>query len=355
MRNDDLLNAIDRDLARFREMEHVMRESQRWKTVIEETKRAVSLYENQLQALHHATMFAPQIELVRQHQEAINRSIGSAAELARTHKIAMELAASLSAAPTVGMMAEQVAHIRATIESQKIIFDDALISPWKTAAAAIAESARAWQRVARVPTQAEVYRALDIARDLANVLEHEDPGGETPEGTAVDDENQIGDLGDELAAQFHKETIEETLAGIKTTVDKILKGQAPPSTRSKRAVKIALHVTLTIVLNIASNHISSMFFGQKPVVDKTVHKEVTTLIQTSENLPPALRVVTASQLRVRAAPSLKARPVGRLYARDCVILIERRRSWSHIEYYANDGTIIISGWVFSRYLIPISH
>lgn len=65
-------------------------------------------------------------------------------------------------------------------------------------------------------------------------------------------------------------------------------------------------------------------------------------------------MVTASGLIVRREPNKTSAPIGHLYAGDIVSLEKTRtRSWSLVVFQSADGDVLLRGWVFSRYLMPL--
>lgn len=336
---DDVLRDYVRDLQRFPEIDRAMRDWERLRPLVEEANRALAMhkqFEHELRLLHDSTV-ASQVALARQLRDAYG-SFGGVAEILRAHNAAKEQFAMVSSVSA--SMTEQYRYIRDALGSQQSLWDDGLRA-WR--GTGLGDSLADWYRTVRVPSVIAMSGALDLSMDIARLLERDAPG-EVDDGTVPDD------LGNELAEHFHKETVEETLADIKATVEKVLAGQH--SSMSSKLLKFVLHAVLGIGLHLAATTIHENYLGTRGTVDKQVHKEVKALVQIMDEIPQESRVVTATQLNVRTAPSTKARAIGRLYARDCVILLERRRSWSRVEYRNNDGQLIIAGWVFSRYLIP---
>ena len=117
-----------------------------------------------------------------------------------------------------------------------------------------------------------------------------------------------------------------------------------------------MHVLLTVLIGYFINLTT-------PYVDEAIHrqfkkKEIVKNLQTEANSLGLqdkdlrnLRIVVASALRVREAPSRKSRTIGILYQGEVVRQAKKGRDWTLVEF--SDGDITLKGWVFTRYLIRI--
>jgi uncharacterized protein YgiM (DUF1202 family) len=82
---------------------------------------------------------------------------------------------------------------------------------------------------------------------------------------------------------------------------------------------------------------------------KQMKKEVKH-IQIDDEFYNHYRFVSARSLTVRSNNSTRSKYVGKLYFGYLVRIIQKKKSWSLIEYRDKEGNIITQGWVFTRYI-----
>jgi len=64
----------------------------------------------------------------------------------------------------------------------------------------------------------------------------------------------------------------------------------------------------------------------------------------------SIRYVSATNLNVRYSNSRKSKIVGTLHFGNLVIIVNKRRNWTLVEWSDPNSEILIRGWVFTRYL-----
>jgi Bacterial SH3 domain len=90
-------------------------------------------------------------------------------------------------------------------------------------------------------------------------------------------------------------------------------------------------------------------FKDKAAATKIIEREVPKIVPDKIILSD-YRFVTASVLKVRRGNSQKSQLIGKLYFGSFVKIIQKKRSWTLIEWKDQNGDSEIRGWVFSRYL-----
>lgn len=65
---------------------------------------------------------------------------------------------------------------------------------------------------------------------------------------------------------------------------------------------------------------------------------------------PELRLVSASSLRIRSGPSTESRIVGKLTRNALVRIINKEKSWAHVEYFDFVEGRTCEGWVAHRFM-----
>lgn len=111
---------------------------------------------------------------------------------------------------------------------------------------------------------------------------------------------------------------------------------------------LVIAVIVSFLNPIVDYHIKSYLNEDKRSLSKKIELKAAASVDGS--FLTDFRYVSADVLNVRYSASKKAGIVGYLYFGYAVIVIEREKSWTLIEWNDPDSEIRIKGWVFSRYL-----
>jgi hypothetical protein len=86
---------------------------------------------------------------------------------------------------------------------------------------------------------------------------------------------------------------------------------------------------------------------------KEIAKELRLNVKSATQRPEllkAMKYVSADSLNVRVDASIKSDLVGSLKFSSVVLIVEKRKNWSLVQWSSPDAGVSINGWVFSRYL-----
>ncbi len=108
-------------------------------------------------------------------------------------------------------------------------------------------------------------------------------------------------------------------------------------------------IVLSLINPISAQYVNSKSAPNKKALAKELKNSVNSSTERLELITP-LRYVSADKLNVRINASRKSEKIGVLYFPSVVIIIEKRKNWSLIEWREPDTEVSIRGWVFSRYL-----
>lgn len=92
------------------------------------------------------------------------------------------------------------------------------------------------------------------------------------------------------------------------------------------------------------------YINQENLLIKKIKKSGASLKQDKE-FYNACRFVSVKNLPVHNSKSLKSRVIGELYFADVILIIEKKKNWTLIEYNNTKEDIYIKGWVLTRYII----
>ena len=112
---------------------------------------------------------------------------------------------------------------------------------------------------------------------------------------------------------------------------------------------IIVGVILSIVNPISEHYVSSYFKYDKRMQEKKLKSMAKNVVSDLDALR-SIRYVGADHLNVRAKPSQQSESIGVLKFASAVIVLERRKSWTLVEWRDVENNTSIQGWVFSRYL-----
>jgi len=143
------------------------------------------------------------------------------------------------------------------------------------------------------------------------------------------------------------------LADIKRQLEQM----QPDSTLRKIVVGIVISILgwiiCTLILQPMVGAVSQM--RTKANAKTAVRAVRETLLLSGENVATraTLRIVVSDILPVNAGRRHRSQIVGWLYPGDVVLLVDKRKGWSLVEFRDQSGQIILTGWVRSKYLCRI--
>jgi len=100
---------------------------------------------------------------------------------------------------------------------------------------------------------------------------------------------------------------------------------------------------------IVDHNVKLYLNSDKRTLAKELRANVNSAIDNKEVLL-SLRYVSVDVLNVRASASIKSEAIGYLHFSSTVLIIEKRKNWTLIEWHNPETGAQITGWVFSRYL-----
>ncbi|MGO1282378.1 MAG: SH3 domain-containing protein [Psychrobacter sp.] len=100
---------------------------------------------------------------------------------------------------------------------------------------------------------------------------------------------------------------------------------------------------------IVDHNVKSYLNSDKRALEKELKANANSVIDDRQLLL-SLRYVSVDILNVRTSASTKSKPIGCLYFSSTVLIIEKRKNWTLIEWHDPETGAEITGWVFSRYL-----
>src|SRR5690554_1069534 len=111
---------------------------------------------------------------------------------------------------------------------------------------------------------------------------------------------------------------------------------------------LIIAVIVSFLNPVVDYHVKSYLKEDKRSLSKKIESKVAASVDDS--VLTDFRYVSADVLNVRYSASKKAETVGYLHFGYAVIVIDREKSWTLVEWNDPNSEIQIKGWVFSRYL-----
>jgi uncharacterized protein YukE len=105
----------------------------------------------------------------------------------------------------------------------------------------------------------------------------------------------------------------------------------------------------SIINPIVDHKIKTYLNSDKRAIVKELKSTVNSAIDNKNSLS-SLRYVSADILNVRSSASRKAEIIGYLYFSSAILVIEKKKNWTLVEWSEPDTGVKVTGWVFSRYL-----
>lgn len=243
------------------------------------------------------------------------------------------------------------AHIE---EAQRVIARSVYKPIYDTALREALAAQSAWIRTVLAPRH-DFYRMAEetrrLLRDaLASLSDVDLASGEWEDEPNHEAEQQIEQARERIAATFESPNPQDVLQALGEYLEE--------AKSTKKKVKgIALDLFVNVIGGLLAAFmllVISPTEPRSPGIVVKVKKEVVRIRNEGIRFPRDVRVVIASVLMVRSKPSRQSHTVGRLYAGDMVSVIKlRSRSWSLVEFQDQEGEIVIRGWVFTRYVVPL--
>ncbi|WP_039918751.1 SH3 domain-containing protein [Cellvibrio mixtus] len=177
------------------------------------------------------------------------------------------------------------------------------------------------------------------------------------------DNNEIFLSSKQIAAQELQELSEEIIrsvslnntSGLEKSINDLvseIKAQRDPWLQKLLAwfiYPLLVGIIIAIITPIAEHHVGSFLKEDKKSVEKKIRAKAIQSVGNHEILK-SIRYVSADRLNVRLAPSKKSDVIGVLQFSYSVLILEKRKSWTLVEWRDVDSDVVIKGWVFSRYL-----
>ena len=160
---------------------------------------------------------------------------------------------------------------------------------------------------------------------------------------------------EEISGQVIYDSSQKPSSSLEESINNLvqeIRSQKDSSTREILAWYIypLLLIIFASMLNpIADYHIKEYLKKDKRSLSKEIKSSVQSSI-TDKSVLNAFRYVSADILNVRQSASRKSDAIGSLRFGYTVVVIEKRKSWTLIEWDDPDSEIRVTGWVFSRYL-----
>ena len=196
--------------------------------------------------------------------------------------------------------------------------------------------------------------SLKLIRDIAFEVEPDieiDSQGTVTLATRSITATALQELSDKI---FDNSSLAETHSleeAINNLVNEIHKQKDP---LSQRILICFIYPLIIIVIAsflnpIVDHNVKSYLNSDKRAMEKELKTNANSVID-DKDLLLSLKYVSVDVLNVRASASVKSKPIGYLYFSSTVLVIEKRKNWTLIEWREPETGAEITGWVFSRYL-----
>jgi len=162
---------------------------------------------------------------------------------------------------------------------------------------------------------------------------------------------ELQELSDEI---FHKSSLKES-SSLEESINNLIneiRSQKDPLTQRILicfVYPLIILVIASFINPIVDHHVKSYLKSDKRVLAKELKANVNSVIDNKDILS-SLRYVSADILNVRASGTVKSETIGYLRFSSAVLVIEKQKSWTLIEWSDPETDAQITGWVFSRYL-----
>jgi len=108
-------------------------------------------------------------------------------------------------------------------------------------------------------------------------------------------------------------------------------------------------ICASVINPIVEHKIKPYLNSDKRTIVKELKSTVNSAIDNKSALS-SLRYISADILNVRSSASRKSGIIGYLYFSSAILVIEKKKNWTLVEWSDPDTGVKVTGWVFSRYL-----
>jgi len=108
-------------------------------------------------------------------------------------------------------------------------------------------------------------------------------------------------------------------------------------------------ICASVINPVVDHHIKPYLSGEKKSIVKELKSTVNSTID-NKNVLSSLRYVSANILNVRISASNKSDIIGYLYFSSAILVLEKKKNWTLVEWNDPNSDVQVTGWVFSRYL-----
>ena len=190
----------------------------------------------------------------------------------------------------------------------------------------------------------------DIALSVKDSIEVDNEGGITLSSKRIAAAD-LQELSDKI---FHKSSLAESHSfdeAINRLISEI-RAQKDPLTQ-KILIYFVYPLIIIIIASfinpIVDHHVKSHIKSDKRSLVKELKASVNKELNNQAILS-SLRYVSASTLNVRYSASINSDLIGYLRFSSAVLILEKQKNWTLIEWSDPENDAKITGWVFTRYL-----
>jgi type II secretory pathway component PulM len=196
--------------------------------------------------------------------------------------------------------------------------------------------------------------SLKLLKDIALEIGHDltfEPGGLISLASKRIAVSELQDLSYQIIHESSLEpssTLEESLNNL---IEEI-RSQNDPLTQKLLmwfVYPLIVAVIVSFINPVVDYHVKSYQNEDKRSLSKQIESKLRASVGDSAVLKDFM-YVSADILNVRDSASQKSETIGYLYFGYAVIVIDRQKSWTLVEWNDPDSEVRITGWVFSRYL-----
>jgi len=153
---------------------------------------------------------------------------------------------------------------------------------------------------------------------------------------------------------FHNSSLEESNSledSINNLINEIRNDNDPLTQKILICFVYPLIVIIiaSFITPIVDYHVKAYIGSNKRALEKELKSTVNSAID-DKYIVSTFRYVSADTLNVRISASVKSEIIGYLHFSSTVLIIEKQKSWTLIEWNNPESEAKITGWVFSRYL-----
>ena len=164
----------------------------------------------------------------------------------------------------------------------------------------------------------------------------------------------VSDLQDLSYQVIHDSSLEPsgTLEELLNNLINEIRSQKDPLTQKLLmwfVYPLIVAVIVSFINPVVNNYVESHLNEDKRSLSKKIEENARRSVADGSVLKD-FRYVTADTLNVRSSSTQKSKTIGLLYFGYAVIIIDRQKSWTLVEWNDPESEVRISGWVFSRYL-----